>query len=157
MRQAFSKPPLIVLLGGTSRCSIVMGLFSNRFGKVPFSPDERKRHFISMAASTVAMLGVILPAGWFLVKPVLMASVSTAMATDIQEAVQTEIQPIKTGVEAIIQSNINRIRRQISTLEHRRDTDPERWTSEDAGHLTDLKIDLDGQKRALAAVQRRSQ
>lgn len=130
--------------------------FFDTVTQVPFTPEERRRHYISTAASVLTMLTIISPVSWFLVKPVLVSSISSAMAGNVQESIQAEVGPIKGGVEAIINSNIGRLKRQIARLEYRKQASPESWTETDADDLVELQIDLEGQMRALQAIRRKS-
>lgn len=118
-----------------------------------FSKEERTRHIVSTSASLVALAVVVLPIAWYIVQPLLVSSVSAAMASDIESTMDRKIAPITGGLKAIIQTNINRLRRTISTHEYRRDSSPTTWTQADASELTNLEIDLDGQVIALRAMQ----
>ena len=118
-----------------------------------FTKAERHRHYLSVTASIIGMLIVIAPVTWVLVRPVLVSSVSTAMAEDISNTIDEKLAPLTGGFVAIITQNINRLRREITTLEYKRMNDTENWSSLDAQNLTNNLIDLDGQVSALAALQ----
>jgi hypothetical protein len=118
-----------------------------------FTKEERSRHLISSAASVVAVLAVLAPAVWFLAKPVLVSSISTAMADGMEEKIDKKLAPMNNGFKAIIQQNINRLRRDISRLEYIRQAEPQKWTPQMSDDLTNMQIDLDGQLMALDAIR----
>jgi hypothetical protein len=90
---------------------------------------------------------------WFLVKPALVASISMAMAEGIDQKITLVAAPLVAGMQALLQQNINDIRREIGKLEHAQQYDPHAFTSEQSAELITLRIDLDAQRRALAAMR----
>jgi len=118
-----------------------------------FDKESRMRHLLSTSTSIVAMLVLIAPIGWFLVRPALVLSISTAMASDIEETIDEKLTPITGAFTAILQSNVDRLRREISSMEFRRTNEPDEWTQTDAADLTNRRIDLDGQIEALEAME----
>lgn len=128
-----------------------------------FTKAERHRHYLSVVASILGMAVVVAPVSWYLVRPILVSSVSTAMAEDLKEdldqrdaalsaQMDTKIGPLVMGFEAIIVQNINSIRRSITSMEFRQQSDPSSWTAQDAQNLTQHRINLEGQQQALAAL-----
>jgi len=120
---------------------------------VAITKEERKSIGLSALASVVAMCAVLGPVSWYVVKPLLVASVSTAMAEDLDETIDNKLMPLNAGFKAILQSNINGIRRQIAALEYHREQFEDDWTAVDAQQLAQLYIDLDAQQSALRAVR----
>ena len=100
------------------------------------------------------MLAIGGPVGWYMARPVLVSSVATAMAGDIEETIDKKLAPIAGGFTAIVQQNINRLRRDISRLEFIQMNEPANWTIQMADDLTDMRIELDGQEAALNAMRR---
>ena len=119
-----------------------------------FDKGQRVRHLLSVVASIVGMLAIGGPVGWYMARPVLVSSVATAMAGDIEETIDKKLAPIAGGFTAIVQQNINRLRRDISRLEFIQMNEPANWTIQMADDLTDMRIELDGQEAALNAMRR---
>jgi len=115
------------------------------------SKDERKSIGVSALASIIGMCGILAPVGWYVIKPTLVAAVSTAMAEDIQSSIEHKLEPLNAGFKAIILQNINSKRRLIAAMEFRRDTG-DMWTAADATQLAQLQIELDGQIAAYQAI-----
>lgn len=100
-----------------------------------------KRHGISISIATVATWISIVPAFWFLVKPVLVSSVSAAVTDDIREQVESQVRPLNSAFKVILKNQIDRLRIDISILQSRQDSGE--WTAEDARLLEEKKIELD--------------
>lgn len=116
------------------------------------SRDERKSIGISSIASIVGVCAVVLPVGWFLVKPALADSIADQMKGTIDSAVQAKIQPLNVGFKAILQQNIDRLRRDIDQLENKQRSGA--LTEQELRNLSDKRIDLDGQRAALDGIMR---
>jgi hypothetical protein len=116
------------------------------------SKDERRSIGISAVASIVGMCGILAPVGWYVVKPTLVASVSSAMADELDSKIAQQVAPLNQGFKAIIQSNINNIRRAIARMEFARDDPETPWTAQQADDLAQLTIDLAAQQAALDAI-----
>ena len=116
------------------------------------SKDERKSIGISAVASIIGMCAVILPVGWYFVKPALAASISTVMAEDIEEKIDRKLMPLNAGFKAILQQNIEQIQRNIARLEYRQSQDPN-WSVQEASDLAQMRIDLSNQRAALTAIR----
>ena len=119
-----------------------------------FTKAEGIRHLITMAASLLGMLVIIAPIAWTLVRPVLVASISEAMADDVAKSIDEEVEPLTNGFKAIVQQNINQLRREIARMEDRKRKDPEHWTTTDTDDLVNLRIALEGQQKALRALEK---
>jgi TRAP-type C4-dicarboxylate transport system permease small subunit len=117
-----------------------------------FTKEERRRHIVS-TMSTFAALFPLAIAAWFLVKPALVSSISGAMAAGIDQKITLVAAPLVAGMAALLQQNINDLRREIGKLEHEQQYDPHAFTSEQAAELITLRIDLDAQRRALNAMR----
>jgi hypothetical protein len=117
-------------------------------------------HLGELARTVAAILGVTTMIGapiwkWWL-SPMLVASVSTAMAQDIQQridkSVSDKIAPINTGLKALIQGNISKLRERINALEYKRDFMPNDWTNMDREELFNLNEELALQQSALNEI-----
>jgi hypothetical protein len=78
------------------------------------------------------------------------------MANDIDQRITAVAAPLATGMKALLQQNINDLRRDIGKLEHQQQSDPHIFTSEQAAELITLRIDLDAQRQALNAMREHS-
>lgn len=124
--------------------------------------DERNgfKYWGELARTIMAILGVAgmigVPLWKFWLAPMLVASVSTAMAQDIEQriddAVTKRVTPINTGLKAIIQGNISKLNERIDALTYKRDFRSADWTNEDREELYNLNQDLALQKSALADI-----
>ena len=110
--------------------------------------DHAYRMTLSGFTSGVAVLGIL----WVFAEPVIVKSVSVAMADDINEAVQQQVAPINTAFTVILQNDINNIKREIAALEFRQRRN-EDWTSEDAQTLANRKIELKAFEDAVEALE----
>ena len=101
--------------------------------------------------SVAASLVVVVPAIWFVIQPLLLSSLNTAMAQETREIVKAEVAPLSAGFTVIIQQNILRLRKEIAQLE-RRQRLPEGLTREETDTLVDLRSQLEAQQMALAEL-----
>lgn len=115
------------------------------------SKDERKSIGISAVAAIVGMCAIVLPVGWWLVKPALAESLSEQLTTQMEQTVAKKIAPLNAGFKAVIQQNIDRLRREIATLENKARTAP--LSDQEARELIDKRIELDGQLAAIAEIR----
>jgi len=113
---------------------------------------ERKQIGISVIASLVAMAAVLLPALWFLVKPALAESVAAELTDVVVQTVQKQLAPVNAGFKAVLQQNIDRLRREIAALENKARANP--LTDQEARDLIDKRIELDGQQTALNDIRK---
>ena len=110
-----------------------------------------KEQGISISIATVATWIPLIPLLWFVGKPIIVSSVSEAMAEDVEQTVQAQVAPVKGGLGALIQININKIKKEIAGLKFRQSQPG--WTAKDADDLAELEIELDGLKQAYEALQ----
>ncbi len=108
---------------------------------------------ISVAA--IATWIPLIPFLWFVGKPIIVESVSVAMAEDVQRTVKQEVAPINNAFVVLIDRDIMKIRKEIAGLEFRESRGVD-WTSEDAAYLADLEIELDALKDAKDKLEGRS-
>jgi hypothetical protein len=112
-----------------------------------------KEQGINISASVFVSWLTIGAAFWLVAKPILVASVSTAMAEDIKQTVQQEIAPINAAFVALLQTNIANTRRKIARLEFKRDQPPNGdWTAQDSEDMVNLQLELSSSESALAAL-----
>lgn len=111
---------------------------------------HRKSVLLSTVASTLGICGVIAPVAWIVLSPWLVGVLSTAMADEIKDQVKQQIAPLNAGFKAILQQNIDRLRREIEALEFKSRSGT--MTADEARDLADKRIELDGQRGALAAI-----
>lgn len=107
-----------------------------------------KQQGLDISLSTLATLFVVIPSMWFLVKPL----IATSLASDIQETVATQVQPISNAFVALLVRDINTTKREIAALEYR-ERRAEDWTAEDATYLADKEIELSALEEAKAALE----
>lgn len=112
-------------------------------------------HGYSISVATIATWVPLVPLLWFVGKPIIVASVSEAMAEDVQQTVQHEVEPINNAFTVLLTRDINKIRREIAALKFRqRQNGGEDWTSDDAEYLADLEIEMDALKDAKDELKR---
>jgi hypothetical protein len=130
--------------------------------------ETKRRHQKTLAISTlVSMLVTLGPIGvpmWeYFLRPVLVKSVSTAMAQEIDEkiaaTVEEKVQPLSNrvqasnaGLKAIITNNIMQLEEQVSSLEYVRDFQSDSWTDEARRELLSKESALRLQREALTAI-----
>lgn len=107
---------------------------------------------IGAALSVIVSLGAAISVLWFVLQPLLISSISTAMAQDIKEIVREETTPLKGGFTVIIQQTILRLQREIAQLE-RKQRMPEGLTADETNTLVDLRSQLEAQRAALEALK----
>ena len=116
-----------------------------------FSVKIDKGQGIGALLSTVVSVGAVVPLVWFVVQPLLLRSINTAMAQETREIVKEEIAPLSTGFRVIIQQTILRLKKEIAQLERQQRTQ-DGLTAEDTNRLVDLRAELDAQEMALAEL-----
>lgn len=94
----------------------------------------------------------LVPILWFVVQPILVTSVSEAMAEDIQQTVKQSVEPVNNAFQVLLILNINEIRKEIAALEFRQRAADD-WTAEDADNLADLNIELEALRDALETLR----
>jgi len=89
----------------------------------------------------------LIPVLWFIGKPLMVATVSEAMAADVKEIVVEQNAPIKSAFTVLLTRDINSLRKEIAALRFRQRND-ENWEAIDATYLEDLQIELEALKEA---------
>lgn len=107
---------------------------------------------INITLSTIVTLASVSGILWAFGKPLLMDSIGVALAQDIRDTVQDEIEPIKGGLQVIIAQTIIRLRKDIAQLERKQSA--EGLSSEETNLLVDLRGELEAQEMALAAFKK---
>lgn len=118
---------------------------------MPVSKEERKSIGISAIASIIGMCAIVLPIGWYLVKPAIAKEMAEELTDVVEQTVQKKLGPLNVGFKAILQQNIDRLRREISVLENKQRAGA--LTDQEARDLIDKRIDLDGQIAALSGIR----
>lgn len=118
---------------------------------MPVTPAERKSIGVSTIASLVAVSAIVLPGAWYLVKPALAKEVAGELTLVVEQTVQKKLAPLNVGFKAILQQNIDRLRREISVLENKQRAGA--LTDQEVRDLVDKRIDLDGQIEALSGIR----
>jgi outer membrane murein-binding lipoprotein Lpp len=97
----------------------------------------------------------LIPIFWFVLKPILVGSVSEAMAGEVRNTVQEEVSPINNAFVALLQRDINKTRKDIAALKYRQRRADD-WTEEDASYLAELEIELEALREAVAALKEKT-
>ena len=124
--------------------------------------ETKVKYWGELARTFLSIMGVMTLIGaplWkFMLAPMLVTSVSAAMATElddkINETVSAKIAPITTGLKAIIQGNINSLRERIDILVYKRDFQRDTWSDMDRDELFKLSNELALQQSALDEIRR---
>lgn len=101
-----------------------------------------KERGINVTLSTITALLAIIPAAWFVGKPLLVGSISEAIADDVETEVEEQIAPVQTAFKVIILNDINLLKKNIAQYEFEEEHEPDSWTEEDARKLAEAKITL---------------
>ena len=104
--------------------------------------DIRDRTVDVSIGSLVSMLalGSML---WFIIQPLMILQISSALAEDFEEQIATAQEPIQTAFKVLLLSDINRLKRSIARLEYREEHESDGWTVNDATRLADYRIELE--------------
>jgi hypothetical protein len=94
----------------------------------------------------------LIPIFWFIVKPILVNSVSEAMAGEVQQTVQQEVEPIANAFVALLLRDVNATRKEIAALKFRQRRQDD-WTEDDAEYLAELEIELEALRDAVNALK----
>ncbi len=95
----------------------------------------------------------LIPILWFVGKPILVTSVSEALAGEIQDTVKKEVAPISTAFQILLQLDINGLRKAIAALEFSEGQGGEEWTADDAEVLIETELEMEALEGALEALQ----
>lgn len=112
-----------------------------------------KEHGINICASTIVSWITIGAFLWLVAKPILVSSVSVALADEIKQTVAAEVAPLNGAFIALLQRDINATKREIAVLEYRQQRASD-WKTSDAKLLADKKIELDALLAARASLER---
>ena len=110
-----------------------------------------KEHGVSISIATIATWIPLIPLLWFVGKPIIVSSVSEAMADDIERTVKEQIAPMNGAFVALIQRDINKVKKEIAGLKFRQ-RQAVNWTVDDAVYLADLEIELEALKLAFDSL-----
>ena len=113
---------------------------------------DLKEQGVTISLSTVATLIPVLAFVWFIVQPVLLSNISTAMADDIQQKMNAHSKPMESAFKVIIKADIDKLKKSIALLEWRRDHEEETFLEEHAELLAERKIELETMEAAYALL-----
>lgn len=100
--------------------------------------SELKRHGINISISTIATLIPVLAFLWLFIQPALV----DAVADDLDEMIEAKQAPVQSAFKALLNSEINKVKKEIAGLKFIRDHHADEWTEDDADYLADLEIEL---------------
>ncbi len=107
-----------------------------------------KEQGIRIGISQIITYATLMPVLWFVAQPILVS----AMAEDIKLTVQQELAPMNNAFVALLQRDVNKVRKEIAGLQFRQRR-ADNWTSEDAIYLADLEIEIEALREAMAALK----
>jgi len=115
---------------------------------------EQSLHISSSVVVSWITIGAFL---WLVAEPLLVNSVSAALAEDISQTVSAEVAPINHAFIALLQRDINSCKKEIAALKFRQQhlVNGE-WTSADAEHLAEKIIELEALVEAKQALVSRN-
>lgn len=113
---------------------------------------DLKEKGVTISLSTVATLIPVLAFVWFIVQPVLLNNISSAMADDIQSKIDEEQKPIQAAFKVLLLADINKLKKSIALLEWRRDNEQDTWLQEHAQLLAERKIELEALQEAYSEL-----
>lgn len=115
-----------------------------------------KESKLSITYSTIAAWITIVPAVWFMAKPVMTAAVAEELKEQIKQQMQEEVRPLSASFAVMLRRSIRELRREIIALEFQMQEAREgrgSWTLEDAQNLADLRVELRSNEEALRALE----
>lgn len=86
-----------------------------------------------------------------LLTDVVQAEVSGQVTQTVDTKLNEKVRPLNEGFKALLQQQINRLKREIAELERKQRA--EGLTAQETRDLTDKRIDLNGQEAALRAIK----
>lgn len=113
---------------------------------------DLKEKGITVSLSTIATLIPVLAFVWFIIQPLLLQNISTAMADDLKEQMEEHSAPMESAFKVLLLADINKAKRSIAALEYSRTADPQAWTAERNQILVDQKIGLEALQEAYAEL-----
>ncbi len=114
---------------------------------------DLKETGLNVSLSSVVSIATLGGMMWFILQPLMVSQISTAMAGEIETTIDEKTRPIIGAFEAILQSDINRLKRVIARLEYKEEHDSEEWTEADADRLSDSRIELEAFQEALREIK----
>lgn len=113
--------------------------------------DTIKQHGFNVSLSTVATIVALVPAFWFIGKPILVSQISTALASEFEETIDRKQAPVEAAFKALLRSEITELRKEIARLRTHENSDD--WTEDDAEYLAELRIELEALQEAYGELQ----
>lgn len=107
-----------------------------------------KEQGIRIGINQVITMSILLPILWFVAQPILVS----ALADDIKAAVQQELAPMNGAFVALLQRDVNKVRKEIAALKFRQ-RQADNWTAKDDAYLADLEIEIEALRKAMAALE----
>ncbi len=104
-------------------------------------------HVYRMTISSLTSIMAVLAVVYTLLMPAVIVTLSDAMAEDINATVSQQVAPINNAFVALLQRDINSIRKDIAELEYRQQAAAD-WSVKDAQELAELEIDLEALREA---------
>lgn len=114
-----------------------------------------KEHGINISASVIVSWITIGAFMWLFAKPLLVNSVSAALADEIKQTVANEIAPLNGAFVALLQRDMNTTKKEIAALKFRQRSEQD-WRVADAKELVEKEIELEALKAAKEALQNTS-
>ncbi len=111
-----------------------------------------KEHGLNISASVIVSWITIGAFAWIFAKPMLISSVSTALAEDIKQTVSAQVAPINGAFVALLQRDINATKKEIAALKFRQ-RKVINWTEDEAEYLAEKEIELDALLEAKKALE----
>ena len=109
---------------------------------------QLKDHGVNVSISSLVSIGTLGAMMWFILQPVMVSQISTAMADQIEDKIEEKTKPITGAFKVLLLADINRLKRNIAKLEYKEEHEPDEWDEADATRLADYKIELDAFKEA---------
>lgn len=109
---------------------------------------DLKQHGINISLSSIGAIIPILVFLWIFVQPALVNSIAADLDDKISAQVTEKQVPLNNAFKAILQSDINKLKKQIAQLEFKESHSPDEWTSDDADELASTKIQLQALEEA---------
>lgn len=111
-----------------------------------------KDHAYRMSLSGILSAAAVISILWIFAEPIIIESVSSAMAAEINDAVKHQVAPINNAFIALLRRDINKVRKDIAALKYRQGRS-DNWTETNAAFLADLEIEFEALKEAMKALK----
>jgi hypothetical protein len=112
---------------------------------------DLKQHGFQVSVSTVMTLAAVVPVLWFIGKPLLIEQISTAMASEFNDAIDEKQAPVQNAFKVLLQTEITKLRKEIAAMKYRQ-RNGEDWDGADAEYLAELEIELEALQEAYAEL-----